>query len=159
MGVCASTLPYGLQHIHHHRDASCVPWQVGGMGVVLAAYDARLDANHPSPFELDRGLGSILFDEGKYAQARAVQEKLVETVAKRMGDDTPDPFDARAGRAAAGAQAARPGHRDVGEGADARSARQPVKPVAFFVPVQRTRAWSTAPNTPAVSSGRRAMWV
>jgi serine/threonine-protein kinase len=44
---------------------------------------ARLDANHPSLFEVQRGLGNILFEEGKYAQARALQEKLVEALAKR----------------------------------------------------------------------------
>ena len=45
---------------------------------------ALLDPNHGSLLEVSRGLGNILFDEGKYAQARAVQEKTVEVASKAM---------------------------------------------------------------------------
>jgi tetratricopeptide (TPR) repeat protein len=48
---------------------------------------ALLDPNHGSLLEVSRGLGSVLFDEGKYAQARAVQEKTVEIASKTMADE------------------------------------------------------------------------
>jgi tetratricopeptide (TPR) repeat protein/tRNA A-37 threonylcarbamoyl transferase component Bud32 len=48
---------------------------------------ALLDPNHGSLLEVSRGLGSVLFDEGKYAQARAVQEKTVEIASKTMTDE------------------------------------------------------------------------
>ena len=48
---------------------------------------AKLDAGHPSLFEVQRGLGSILFEEGKYAQARTVLEKLLEAGIKQVGQE------------------------------------------------------------------------
>jgi serine/threonine-protein kinase len=43
----------------------------------------RQDPDTSALFEVERGLGSIFFEEGKYAQARTVQEKLLETARKK----------------------------------------------------------------------------
>ncbi|HLL82423.1 MAG TPA: tetratricopeptide repeat protein, partial [Longimicrobium sp.] len=40
-----------------------------------------------SIFEVDRGLGVAFFEQGRYAEAKAVQQPLVEKIFKKQGDD------------------------------------------------------------------------